>query len=619
MPQQDENNIKGLSDLLAESKKSRKKETPEKATAEKTDTPKMNIRSEETEEALSEKLTELEVKQIEKETEEAAQKAGLPYINLVGFPVSDQALTSIDKKTAQKHKVVCFYVDDNEARLGVVNPNDPELEKILEHVVEENTYGGNGAFYLISEHSFNHTFKLYEKFPERRKEVSGVEISGDRLTELQDEVKNFGLLNARLNEETNMTGLIELLLAGALKSGASDIHLEAEEENITIRYRIDGVLHIVGKLPKKVWKRLNSRVKTIAGLKINVTNVPQDGRITLIAGDFGKVEIRVSTLPTSFGESIVMRILSEKNASFEFDQLGLRGRSYNTLKEQVERPTGLIVTTGPTGSGKTTTLYAMLNKLNDQETKIITLEDPIEYRLPGISQSQIDHSKGYTFAEGLRSILRQDPDVIMVGELRDIETVETAVQAALTGHKVLSTIHTNDAAGAIPRFLSMGAKPYLLAPSLNAVIGQRLVRKICENCKIEKELEPAVLEKVKAILADLPEPEKKEVDLNNLKFYRGGGCEECNHLGYKGRIGIYEIFTMTEKINEEILNASTDEYKILRLAKEGGMITMAQDGLLKALDKITSVEEIFRVSEVNILEKQPSPPASEPLTNKTDS
>ncbi|MEI6597112.1 MAG: GspE/PulE family protein, partial [bacterium] len=305
--------------------------------------------------------------------------------------------------------------------------------------------------------------------------------------------------------------------------------------------------------------------------------------------------IRASFLPTNFGESVVMRLLRSSSVGLEFNDLGIRDRAFNQLKKEVERPNGMIITTGPTGSGKTTTLYAILRKLNNPETKIITIEDPIEYQLSGVNQSQT--SKNYTFAEGLRSIVRQDPDIVMVGEIRDLETAEIAIQAALTGHLVLSTIHTNDAAGTVPRFLSMGAKPYLLAPALNAMIGQRLVRKICQKCKHEIKLEVESLARVKKLLDELLEEDKKKIDFNNLKFYQGDGCEACQDIGYKGRIGIYEVLVMNQEIQKLILSGVASEYDIRDNAKKNGMITMVQDGLLKALDGITSVDEIFRVSE----------------------
>ncbi len=579
----DDNQVKGLQDLIAESK------------GANDSSPK--IATKKVKEQFEEKMTEIRTKELEKVAEEKAASLGYPYINLKAFPINSDTLNSIPKKLAKEEKVVCFYKTDKDVRIASPNPENPKLKKILKDL-EEETFTGQGEIYLISQHSFDEVFKLYEKFPPPREFVHGVQITGDELEKLQKELTNFGVLNARLNEEEkNLTKLFKMILAGAIQADASDIHIEAEENKIVLRYRIDGVLHIVASLPKKIWERLDARVKNIAGLKINITDKPQDGRITVFLKGTDKLEIRVSALPTAYGESIVMRLLTSKAASLKFEDLGIRGKSFTDLTRQVERPTGMIVTTGPTGSGKTTTLYAILNKLNNPETKIITLEDPIEYKLPGIAQSQIDHSKGYSFADGLRSILRQDPDIIMVGELRDLETAEVAVQAALTGHKVVSTLHTNDASGAIPRFLSMGVKPFLLAPALNAVIGQRLVRKIHDKCKIEEKLDPAILARVKEILGNLPSNSGYKIDLDNLKFYRGQGCDECNHIGLKGRLGIYEIFPLIPDIEKEILNGQTSEYKIAEIAHNNGMITMVQDGLLKALDAITTVEEVFRVIE----------------------
>ncbi len=578
----DEKKVKGLSDLLAESKKN-KSASP-------------TIAEEKVTEEFTEKMEEIRTKELEDIAKKEANKTGFPYINLVTFPINSESLNSILKPVAAEQKVICFDKTDEKVRIASTNPNNPKIQEILKPLAAE-TYTGKGEIYLISENSFQSAFKLYEKFPPPREFVAGVQITGDELSALKKEIKNFGILNARLNSEKSITQIIKILLAGALQSDASDVHIEAEENKITLRYRIDGVLHIVSTLPKKIWPRLDSRIKNIAGLKINVSDKPQDGRITLYMKELGNLDIRVSALPTAYGASIVMRLLSSKITSLKFEDLGLRGKAYDDLRKQVERPTGMIVTTGPTGSGKTTTLYAILNKLNDPETKIITLEDPIEYKLEGISQSQIDHSKGYSFADGLRSILRQDPDIIMVGELRDLETCEVAIQAALTGHEVVSTLHTNDAAGAIPRFLSMGVKSYLLAPSLNAVIGQRLVRKIHDKCKIEAKLEPEQMAKAKEILSKLSPTSGYNIDINKLKFYRGQGCDECNHIGLKGRVGIYEIFTMNAEIEAEILSAKTSEYKMADLAYNQGMITMAQDGLLKALDGITAVDEVFRVAE----------------------
>jgi len=582
MVNNDDNQVKGLSDLISESKASQKN--------------KPQVTEEKTSEKLQKKMTEIRIKELENAAKEKASTLSFPYINLVGFPISGDTLNAIPEKLAQQEKVVCFYNSNDAVKIASPEPTNPKLKEILDKLAED-TLTGKGEIYLISQHSFDKTFELYKKFPPTREFVYGIKITGEELDELKKDIKNFGILNAKINEEKNITLIFKLILAGAMQSNASDIHIEAEEKKVVLRYRVDGVLHIVATIKRKLWERLDSRVKNIAGLKINIKDKPQDGRITVFLKDDDKLEIRVSTLPTAYGESIVMRLLKSNVTSLDFEDLGIRGKSFDDLRREVERPIGMIITTGPTGSGKTTTLYAILNKLNTPETKIITLEDPIEYKLEGIAQSQIDHSKGYSFADGLRSILRQDPDIIMVGELRDLETAEVAINAALTGHKVISTLHTNDAAGAIPRFLSMGAKPYVLAPALNAVIGQRLVRKIHDKCKIETEVDKEHLDRIKEILNALPPNSGYKIDLNKLKFYRGQGCDECNHIGLKGRIGIYEIFPIIDEIAAEINKGKTSDVIIGKIAHEHGMITMVQDGILKALDGITTIDEVFRVIE----------------------
>jgi type IV pilus assembly protein PilB len=427
-----------------------------------------------------------------------------------------------------------------------------------------------------------------------------VTIESDKLKEYESAIANFQELQQRLESATT-TDLVSLILAAALKGGASDIHIEAEEEVIKIRLRVDGILHEAASINKDKWKLIISRIKLLAGMKINITSVPQDGRITIFLTN-EKIEIRVSTLPTAYGESVVMRLLRPKSISLDFEELGVRGLAWERLKTEIERPNGMIVTTGPTGSGKTTTLYAILKKLNTPEVKIITLEDPVEYKLTGINQSQIEHAKNYTFAKGLRSILRQDPDIVMVGEIRDTETAEIATQAALTGHLVISTIHTNNAAGAIPRFLSMGVKPFFLAPALNCVIGQRLVRRLCSDCKAPVVLDAALQAEVIDTLKKIPKSDNVKVDVNKLQFYgpseKTKTCKSCNGLGYSGRMGIYEIFTMNKEIEHMILGSNVSEYDMLEIAQKHGMITMTQDGLLKALDGITSVEEVLRVAGI---------------------
>jgi type II secretory ATPase GspE/PulE/Tfp pilus assembly ATPase PilB-like protein len=393
--------------------------------------------------------------------------------------------------------------------------------------------------------------------------------------------------------QKSATELLEIVFGAAVFYKASDIHLEPEESFVKLRFRLDGVLQDMLHFTKSLQKPLVTRLKIMSQLKLNVETVPQDGRITFYYQD-SPIDVRVSTLPSAWGEEVVMRLLGTGAVSLKVEALGFRKEQQEILDRSLQKPNGMIVTTGPTGSGKTTTLYAFINQLNEPGVKIITLEDPVEYKLEGIVQTPIDHSHDFDFAKGLRAILRQDPDIVMVGEIRDQETAETALQAALTGHLVLSTLHTNDASGAIPRLINMGVKPVVAAPALAVVIAQRLVRKICQACKTEAKLDPHLLKRVELILNQIPATSKIIVP-KQWKFYHSPGCKECHNLGYQGRIGIYEVLENTEKIQELIFKqASMVEFK--KAAIEQGMLTMAQDGLLKALEGITDVEEVFRVA-----------------------
>jgi len=542
---------------------------------------------------LDDKLLDIKSKEIEEGVDSIARKSGLPYINLVNFPISPEALRLIPKEDALNYHVICFYKTERTAKLASPKAENVSLGDFCVHL--EAAHGIKTELYLISEQSFDFIVKRYDLLPKVREASKGVKISSEKFKDFEKKIKDFKDLNKEI-QKTDISNLITLVMASSVKSRSSDIHVEAEEDGIKIRFRIDGILVDVAEINKSFWVRVISRIKLLSGLKINVVGRPQDGRFVIDLGK-EKIDVRVSCLPTSYGESVVMRLLRSSAAGLSFDDLGLTGRTYDILKKEVERPNGMIVTTGPTGSGKTTTLYAILNKLNNEETKIITLEDPIEYRLKGINQSQVQKSKDYTFAKGLRSILRQDPDVIMIGEIRDSETADIAVQSALTGHVVVSTLHTNDAAGALPRLLSMGVKSFLLAPALNAIIGQRLVRRVCEKCKEEVNLSEEKLTRVKALLSDIPESAGTKIDINNLKFYRGKGCPECQGLGYYGRIGIYEVFVIDQLAEKMILEKNLSEYDVRKLAQKQGMITMVQDGLLKAINGITSVDEVFRVAE----------------------
>ncbi len=542
---------------------------------------------------LQQKMQEIDIKEQERITREHARELDLNFISLRGYPISPETIAVISEAEARQNKAIIFYEGQGRVRVGIVDPDLPSLKELMSRLGKQ--YHGQVDIYLISLDSFNHAVKNYERVVKTKEVSRDVKISQDDILRYKDEITDFTVLDQKI-KEGNITDIFTMILASAINADVSDVHIEAEEKHIKVRFRIDGVLFDVATMPKERWPRVISRIKLISRLKMNITTVPQDGRITIDVGD-DKVDVRVSTLPTSYGESIVMRLLRSSATGLAFDDLGIRGLSYDQLKHEVKRPNGMIITTGPTGSGKTTTLYAILNLINNPETKIVTLEDPVEYKLEGISQSQIDSSREYTFAKGLRAILRQDPDVVMVGEIRDTETAEIAIQAALTGHLVLSTIHTNSAAGTIPRFIAMNAKPFLLAPALNAVMAQRLVRRVCEKCKEEYKPTDEELKRIKKIAESMPEKSGYKPNIETMKFYQGKGCPACNNMGLKGRIGLYEVMTMSPEIEKIILSGSVSEYTLQEAAINQGMITMVQDGILKAADGITTLKEVFRVAE----------------------
>ncbi len=543
-------------------------------------------------EKLEERMADIKVSEIEKLAQENAARLHLPYINLKGFPIAPEALAILPREEATQNNVVIFLALDNEIRLATSAPG-ASVAAISERLTRERE--AHVELYYISSESLKAALKLYETLPEIREIINGVRIDETSLERYANEITDLKKLQETITK-VSTTDIITLMIGGALKLDASDIHIEAEEADVKVRYRIDGDLRDAAVLPKTAWHQMISRLKLLAGAKMNIEGTPQDGRITIYLTN-EKVDIRVSFLPTAFGESVVMRLLRPKSISLEFKDLGVRGRAWESLQREIARPNGMIVTTGPTGSGKTTTLYAILKRLNTEDVKIITLEEPVEYKLQGINQSQVEPSKDYTFAKGLRSILRQDPDVVMVGEIRDLETAEISIQAALTGHLVISTIHTNSAAGAIPRFLSMGVKPFLLAPAINCIIGQRLVKRLNPESKVPIELAPSVLAEVKHELSKLPKEvlDEYKVDLDHLQFF---GPKEGAPAPYKGRVGLYEIFTMTKEIESMILAGHVSEYDILALAQKAGMITMAQDGILAVLEGRTSLEEVKRVTEI---------------------
>ena len=428
------------------------------------------------------------------------------------------------------------------------------------------------------------------------KKITGeITISPAIANNIKKEIRNISDFKKKIEESLSkrVTDLITIVLAGAFYLDASDIHIEPEEEQVKLRLRIDGILHNVLTFDMVTYKDILSRIKLLSKLKLNVTTRPQDGRFSILIEE-QSIEVRTSSIPAEYGESIVLRILNTKWIK-NIEKIGLRKDMLEMFKKEAKKPNGMIICTGPTGSGKTTTLYAFLQKIQKPEIKIITIEDPIEYHLKGISQTQIDKAKGYDFANGLRSIVRQDPDTILVGEIRDLETAQIALQAALTGHLVLSTVHTNDAAGTIARLQALGEKPTNIAPALNIAIGQRLVRKICKKCIETKKILAQDLKKLKRDLKNLPKGIKIPALKPELKIAYAKGCKNCNSTGYKGRIGIFEAFLIDNEMEKFILTSpSVNSLKDKAIKK--GMVLMRQDGFIKVMEGLTTIEEVERVT-----------------------
>jgi type IV pilus assembly protein PilB len=536
---------------------------------------------------LQESLEDLNRKMQEEETQAKAASLSLPYIDLHNFPVDLSVLGMFTQEEAEEMGAVPFYKDAKDLRIGCVNPQHPLLLEKIQELSKKHKV----SLYFISKKSLAQTLRFFSKV--LRPKLAHEETL--RVEKQQDYGQMLKFLQAEVEQKKkNGSELLEIMFGASMFYKSSDIHLEPEEHFVKFRLRIDGVLQDILHFSKDLQRTITTRIKILSKLKLNVENMPQDGRISFYY--LGKsIDVRVSTLPSAYGEEIVMRLLGIGATTLKLKDLGFSDQAMEIVERQLQKPNGMVITTGPTGSGKTTSLYAFLNQLNQPGVKIITLEDPVEYKLEGIVQTPIDHNVNFDFAKGLRAILRQDPDIVMVGEIRDQETAEAAMQAALTGHLVFSTLHTNDAAGAIPRLLNMGVKAFVVAPALSAVLAQRLVRRLCQICKKPAKLSPTVMEKIQYILKQIPSKAGVKLPAEFI-FYHSAGCAECHNLGYQGRVGIYEVLENTEAIQKLILaeNSSMAEFKKAALAQ--GMITMLQDGLLKALEGMTDVEEVFRVA-----------------------
>jgi type IV pilus assembly protein PilB len=525
--------------------------------------------------------------------ENAAAFYKLQFIDLKNQTIRKDILFTISEPIASTHNIIPFDATDKEVKIACLDPKDLEIFEFIKKKT-----GLRIKLYLTTPESIKETLKQYHKSLKAEIGLLGADKLGE--ADKYGDQKDLKKLAADLP----VVRIVDTLLEYSIIEGASDIHIEPEEKDVLIRYRVDGILRNVMVLPKNVHSGIAARIKILSNLKVDEHRLPQDGRFK-IATDEYNVAFRVSIIPTFCGEKIVLRLLNEKAQVLSLEQLGLQPEPLKILKRNITKPHGIILVTGPTGSGKTTTLYTLLNILNTPEVNISTIEDPIEYRMPHVNQSQVNPKIGYTFATGLRSFLRQDPNIIMVGEIRDQETAEIAVHAAMTGHLVLSTIHTNDAPTTMPRLSEMGVPNFLIATTVNMIIAQRLVRKICPNCiqsynlatetvsELEKQLNLSnileTMEREKSIM-------NAKKGLGSLLFYRGKGCKQCNNSGYKGRIGIYEILENDDEMASLILkNADAD--LIRQATKKKGVLLMIEDGFIKAKNGITTLEEVLRVTK----------------------
>ena len=506
----------------------------------------------------------------------------IPYLDISSSPNSPEAMSILSQEVAVKFKVFPVSVD-KQLKILTLAMADPMDLSAIEFV--------EGKTNLRVKPVASEEEKILDNITTRYATSLSQEVT-EALKDVAPDRKVTPAVNYKIGfiREEKIAEIVSHILEFAVKSRSSDIHIEPQEKSTRVRYRIDGILQEKLTIPRELHDSLTSRIKILCGMKIDEKRIPQDGRFNFKANN-EDTDLRVSSLPTSWGEKIVMRLLKKTGGVPDLPELGLRGIAIKNLQDAILRPHGIILICGPTGSGKTTTLYSLISRVNTPKVNIVTLEDPIEYKMAGVNQVQINPNVGLTFASGLKSFLRQDPNIILVGEIRDQETADLAVQASLTGHLVFSTLHTNDSSGALPRLLDMGAEPYLLASSMTAIMAQRVTRKIHEDCKESYLPDPKIIVDMKEILGPLwPQ------SLQDVKLYKGKGCQECGNSGYYGRIGIFEVLPVSDGISKLILERSPAS-AIEKKAKEEGMVTLKQDGYLKVLDGLTTIEEILRVAQ----------------------
>ncbi len=534
----------------------------------------------------------------EKEAEILAQMLSeryeVPYIDLSRVIINNNAIRLLPEEVSRKSHAVVFGLDKHNVNIAVQSPKDEQIQAILNDLVRQ---GYNPTMYIASQFGIERAFEVYKEVSYAVAETAGVMgVSDATMQKYVSIIKTIKDVKQVVESAVNsgdvhsLSTVVEIIMGGAVATGVSDVHIEPEKEVVRVRYRLDGILQDVVEITHPNYKKVLARIKLLAGVKLNLAHEAQDGRFTIKINDLD-VEVRTSILPAAYAESVVMRILNPKSISVPLEELGMDEYFYQIMVDQISKPNGLVLTTGPTGSGKTTTLYACLKKLRSPEVKIITIEDPVEYHLDGISQTQINHATGYGFSEGLRAAVRQDPDVIMVGEIRDEETATVAIDSALTGHLVFSTLHTNNAAGAIPRLIDIGINPKIISSALNLSIGQRLVRRLCQDCK--QPYTPEGKEK-EVIEREWPEIKRCRPNLEYpTQVFKPVGCEKCSFTGYKRRVSIYEGLLMDRNI-EDILRENPSEREIKEASKPQNILDMRQDGLVKCFKGMTSIAEVER-------------------------
>jgi len=538
-------------------------------------------------------LNQMRSKSQEEFASYTAKKLGLPYIDLHITPIASDDVALISEENAKKYNVAAFHSTGKSLKLGTSTPENKEMHAFISD--QKDKKGWTVELFVISQSSLEKLLHHYKNaYFIDSVDMMRLTLTGDDLEEFEQGLGQLLKLKDNL-DALPTTDILNILFSGAIKLNASDIHIEPQKNNVRIRYRIDGVLQNIVEIPEHTYQLIINRIKLMSKMKINIRDQAQDGHFSFDIDDNKLIDVRVSTIPGKVFEGIVMRLLRSDSVTVDINSLGLKGKAFEDVQKNIAKNAGMILTTGPTGSGKTTTLYTLINHIKTPETKILTIEDPIEYQIDGISQTQIAKDRGYTFAKGLRAAVRQDPDVILVGEIRDDETAEVAVNAALTGHLVLSTLHTNNAIATIPRLMELGVKPTLIPSATNIFMGQRLVRTLCNDCKEQYEPAQDTIDVFMKMISLISPKAKLEVPKTITKIYRSIGCDKCHNTGYKGRVGIFEILTMSAKIEQMILDMES-ETQIMKEALEEGFVTMTQDGVLKALDGTTTFEEIMRVT-----------------------